>query len=211
MRTRQQQQEYIQFSTYRTDPELVTHHFLLWTRRNPNEFQELLINDTAALQASNFDRKNPTRIYAHGFTGNGQNHWSLRLRDRFLEKEDCNFINVDWRHLAAGPDYPRAVANVQLVGSLTGSFVKFLVLKGADLRRVHLIGFSLGAHVVGKAGQTMNGEIPRITGLDPAYPLFEEASADEKKAEKDSLLPLDTQIFGQTADRFNRCDNRSLL
>lgn len=145
----------------------------------------MFINDTAALQASNFDRKNPTRIYAHGFTGNGQNHWSLRLRDRthtknfspsesnqinliiitgFLEKENCNFISVDWRHLAAGPDYPRAVANVQLVGSLAGSFVKFLVLKGADLRRVHLIGFSLGAHVVGKAGQTMNSEIPRITG-----------------------------------------------
>jgi hypothetical protein len=82
----------------------------------------------------------------------------------FLEKEDSNFISVDWRQLAAGPDYPRAVANVQLVGSLTGSFVKFLVSKGADLRRVHLIGFSLGAHVVGRAGQTMNSEIPRITG-----------------------------------------------
>lgn len=84
----------------------------------------------------------------------------------FLDKEDCNFISVDWGLLAAGPDYPRAVANVESVGSLTGNFVKFLISKGADLSRFHLIGFSLGAHVVGKAGQTMNGDIPRITGLN---------------------------------------------
>jgi hypothetical protein len=91
----------------------------------------------------------------------------------FLDKEDCNFISVDWGLLALGPNYIRAVSNVEYVGSFTGNFVKFLTLKDADLSRIHLIGFSLGAHVVGKAGQTMNGDIPRITGLNmlirPSY------------------------------------------
>nr|CAH0104974.1 unnamed protein product [Daphnia galeata] len=173
-------QQEIQFSKIdRIDSEITTPHFLLWTRRNSKKFQELFINDTATLRSSNYVRKNPTRIYSHGFTENGQNRLSLRLRDRFLDKEDCNFISVDWGLLALGPNYIRAVSNVEYVGSFTGNFVKFLTSKGADLSRIHLIGFSLGAHVVGKAGQTMNGKIPRITGLDPAYPLFEDVNADE--------------------------------
>jgi hypothetical protein len=66
--------------------------------------------------------------------------------------------------LAAGPDYPRAAANTRLVGLLTGDFVNFLVSQGTDLIKLHLIGFSMGAHVVGLAGHIANGVLPRITG-----------------------------------------------
>lgn len=80
--------------------------------------------------------------------------------------DDCNFISVDWEKLAAGPNYFAAADNVDAVGVRTASLVDFLVLEGgADLDQFHLIGFSLGAHVVGKAGQKMTvGSIPRITG-----------------------------------------------
>ena len=37
-----------------------------------------------------------------------------------------------------------------------------------SLNNVHIVGFSLGAQVAGKAGAVLNGSLARITGLDPA-------------------------------------------
>ncbi|KAF4517962.1 hypothetical protein B566_EDAN005329 [Ephemera danica] len=49
-----------------------------------------------------------------------------------------------------------------------------LVFVGAiRLDSLHLMGFSLGAHVSGVAANRLtSGRVPRITGLDPAYPGF---------------------------------------
>lgn len=83
----------------------------------------------------------------------------------FLQREDCNFISVDWRFLALPPVYPKSAANVQPVGELTGKLINFLISQGADRLKFHLLGFSLGAHVVGRAGLTATDIMPRITGL----------------------------------------------
>lgn len=98
-----------------------------------------------------------------------------------------NVIVVDWGQLAdpkfsgdAGNlFYGFAVKNVPLVGKRVGEFVYFLLNNGAvsgGLDQIHLLGFSLGSHVSGNAGNTikqMTGSlIGRISGLDPAGPSF---------------------------------------
>ncbi|XP_046396030.1 inactive pancreatic lipase-related protein 1-like [Ischnura elegans] len=62
----------------------------------------------------------------------------------------------------------------QEIGAYIAQMVEFLVSEGdLDLGRLHLMGHSLGAHVMGQAGKHMLSEkISRITGIDPAGPLF---------------------------------------
>lgn len=54
---------------------------------------------------------------------------------------------------------------VPAVGKRLGQFVIWLTTLGVSYDQIHLIGFSLGAHVVGNAGRETNGQIRRITGL----------------------------------------------
>ena len=54
------------------------------------------------------------------------------------------------------------------VGRYLARFIKFLNENGVDIQRLHMVGFSLGAEVVGFAGKTLkelNLRLPRITGM----------------------------------------------
>jgi len=168
---------------YDVDPAYVLENtrFLLWTRQNPTDFQELKIGDVSKLTESGFNSNVPTKIFAHGFTENGHTlTYIMNMRDEYLKREDCNYIAVDWEPLALLPLYIRSMTYSTLVGEQTGNLINFLVEQGADLKDFHVIGFSLGAHVAGKAGATVNGVLPRITGLDPAYPLFSMEDTDQR-------------------------------
>jgi len=146
--------------------------FLLWTRQNPNAFQILSIGDAAALSRSNYVATKNTKVYAHGWTMSGFDTTATNLRDAFLQKEDCNFISVDWQDAAGYANYYVSASNTLPVGNLMGDLVNFLLAHGSSLTRFHYVGFSLGAQVVGNAGAQTTGRVPRITGLDPAYPGF---------------------------------------
>jgi len=74
-----------------------------------------------------------------------------------------------------------------------------------DMSEVHLIGFCLGANVAGKAGEIVKNEIKRkigrITGLDPAGPLFGKEigrTLDKRDAEAVDVIHTNAGRFGIT-------------
>lgn len=71
---------------------------------------------------------------------------------------------MDWKRLALA-DYVTATHGVPAVGRGLGQFMEFLCgVTGLSLNNVHLVGFGLGAHVVGNAGRELGGRAARVTG-----------------------------------------------
>lgn len=163
--------------------------FYLWTQDNPIN-EDVLSLDVESITMSNFRTTKPTKILVHGFTDNGKCRWVKLTRDSFLATEDVNVISLDWEKLA-GPDsnYFEAASNARLVGYILGDFISFLVESvEVPWENLHVIGFSLGAQTVGYAGHYLNGQLPRITGIDPAGFLFHTSPDEERLSKEDAVF-----------------------
>ncbi|XP_035447526.2 pancreatic triacylglycerol lipase-like [Spodoptera frugiperda] len=146
--------------------------YFLYTRRNPSNSQTLVINDANSVTSSNFNANHPTVVIAHGWLSNQNSDLNPSIRDVYLRKSETNVIVLDWRRLALA-DYVTAVRGVPDVGRGLGQFLAFLNrVTGQPFNRMHLVGFSLGAHLVGNAGRELGGRAARVTALDPAGPLW---------------------------------------
>ena len=77
-------------------------------------------------------------------------------------------IIVVWGPGAAAPNYFQAVANTRVVAKQTKMVIDMLAKRGTLLKKIHLIGHSLGAHTSGHVGYLLKPEnktIGRITGI----------------------------------------------
>ncbi|XP_033112873.1 pancreatic lipase-related protein 2-like [Anneissia japonica] len=126
------------------------------------------------VSSSNFNSAIPTKFIIHGFDESGSEYWVREMRRLLLIEGNYNVIVVDWEKGAEDDsfeaDYNDAVGNSRIVGAEVDLLITKLqsVYTNISLDSMHLIGFSLGAHVAGFAGDRLNGGIGRITGLDPA-------------------------------------------
>uniref|UniRef100_A0A6I8P516 Triacylglycerol lipase n=1 Tax=Ornithorhynchus anatinus TaxID=9258 RepID=A0A6I8P516_ORNAN len=149
-------------------PEEINTRFLLYTRDNPKNFQEISAVNHATIQRSHFRMDKISRINIPGWKTDGK--WQRHMCNVLLEAEDVNCINLDW--LNGSLEYNTAVNNLRVVGAEVAYFIDVLMkVFGYSPSKVHLIGHSLGAHLAGEAGSRLRG-IGRITGLDPAGPYF---------------------------------------
>ncbi|XP_024892480.1 pancreatic triacylglycerol lipase-like [Temnothorax curvispinosus] len=150
--------------------------FKLYTRENPFGEEQLFLNNTEVLYASHFNESRPTKFIVHGFSDTGNEGWIRDLIDAYLLYQDVNVIVVGWGILASEA-YPVAAKNTRLVGEYLGQFLDFLNRdSNLEYKDVHISGHSLGSCVAGFAGAYHDGRVGRITGLDPASPLFETIS-----------------------------------
>ncbi|KAG5344875.1 PLA1A Phospholipase, partial [Acromyrmex heyeri] len=160
--------------------------FFLFTKHNPEEGQQLLVNDTSSnLADTNFVAALPTKIIVHGYNSDMQLSYLVDVKNEYLKRASYNVIAIDWHRLAIGPCYPIAVHNVPHVGDCLAQLVDRLRDYGA--KDIHVIGFSLGAHVPAFAANVLRPyKLTRITGLDPAMPLFITVNKDEKLDSSDA-------------------------
>ncbi|VVC40073.1 Hypothetical protein CINCED_3A010000 [Cinara cedri] len=159
-------------------PDTVDTKFLVMTRENRSDLISITYGDErVSMLNSNLKPGLPTKIIIHGYKGSGRDKGAKLLGDALLDLEDANVVFVDWEKGAAGPAYAVAAANTQLIGRQLAIMIMDMVELNSDPGQIHIIGFSLGAHVAGFAGKALKLNditVGRITGLDPASPLFRE-------------------------------------
>lgn len=144
---------------------LAVNYITFYFSLNPVNPQVLIHGSAASILMSNYDYDKPMNVIIHGWLGedlNAPEYSSLAYS--VLTAQDSNVIVVDWRDLASST-YTTAVAGVPSVGQHLGDFVIFITsVFGIKWNLVHFIGFGLGAHVAGIAGQQSGGRPTRITG-----------------------------------------------
>ncbi|XP_034946131.1 uncharacterized protein [Chelonus insularis] len=151
-------------------PKDVGTRFFVYQSRKPRSISTEVPADDINERVSNaIDPELPTKVIVHGFGSDCEHIWVYEMRSALMSVHDCNIVCVDWSPGSAIPNYVRAAANTRLVGRQLAKLIKSL---NVSLDTVHMIGFSLGAHVAGFAGAEL-ANVSRITGLDPAGPLFE--------------------------------------
>jgi len=154
--------------------------FFLYTRQNPDDY-DTIDDSIDSITNSHWDVNAPVKIFAHGFASSATSGSAEEIKRGYITNgypENVNLVLVQWKRLALPPFYFSAAENTQLVGEKIAHLVNFLVENQfTTISKLHLGGHSLGAHAVGIAGSLFQESnpgkiIPRITGLDPALPLF---------------------------------------
>lgn len=121
-----------------------------------------------------FDPSIETKILVHGWKSSSMSNTIQSIKNEYLKKGKHNIIAVNWRNQADNIYYLEPARYTVQVGKAVANLIDMLVeQKSADPKKIHLIGHSLGAHIMGYAGSYSRHRISRITGLDPARPAFE--------------------------------------
>ncbi|XP_053548657.1 pancreatic triacylglycerol lipase isoform X2 [Bombina bombina] len=182
-------------STLPWSPEKINTRFFLYTRENTSIFQEVKIS---TISASNFNTSRKTHFIIHGYLEKGDYIWMEKMCQTMLQVEDVNCFSVDWSG-GSRTLYSQATANIQVVGAEVANFINTLQSNFSHpLSMVNLIGHSLGAHAAGEAGRRNPG-IGKISGLDPAGPLFEGTPTEVRLDLTDAVL---VQVIHTNAAEF---------
>ncbi|XP_055383739.1 endothelial lipase-like [Condylostylus longicornis] len=166
----------------------------------------IILDDTSLSKLGNrFSPKSKDiKIIIHGWRAH-RNHIAVTpIRDAYLLKGHDAVFMADWGS-ASAILYFDSRYFVKPVGLKIAKMIeKFVRKQKIELSQIHLIGHSLGAHIAGNIGQYFNGTIGRITGLDPAGPLFEDFVKDglmPKHAKFVDCIHTDAPILGQYLQR----------
>uniref|UniRef100_A0A4W5MZB4 Phospholipase A1 member A n=1 Tax=Hucho hucho TaxID=62062 RepID=A0A4W5MZB4_9TELE len=184
---------------YRQQGSKLQVQYLLLTRKN-TDCASLFSQESLSNNSSYFNSSLPTKIIVHGYRALGSKpSWVKQLAQALLRAQDANVVVVDWVY-GASFAYNLVVENYKEVAVQISVLINQLQNHGCKLESFHFIGVSLGAHVSGFVGTLFKGEIGRITGLDPAGPMFKGADTFDRLDPSDALfveaIHTDSDYFG---------------
>lgn len=137
------------------------------------------LNDTSKIfKHSNFHNDRPTMLYGYGYTEKFTSLSTQTVVKSYIERGDHNILVVEWSNYSDGNYVLNAIPNSYKVGEIIGKTLLSMKSSGFRLENFHLVGHSLGGHLVGFIGRSVQNNsnqtvrITRITALDPAGPLF---------------------------------------
>lgn len=136
-------------------------------RFNP---EKPIILDSSAKPATNSNvadhlSRVPLKMVTHGWESSADKNAVMNIKNAFLATNDVNVIAVDWSSIADSALYPIVAYQTKEVGTYIGHFLDALSDRyNVHGDQVHLIGHSLGAHIMGKAAKTSKLNVNRITG-----------------------------------------------
>ncbi|KAM9311874.1 hepatic triacylglycerol lipase [Gastrophryne carolinensis] len=174
------------------DPNIQTKFMLYNGGAVADNMCQIVTLQPETLENCGFNATLPLVIIVHGWSLDGRlEDWVLKMAYAFKSSErQINVVIANWL-ASAFKHYAVAVQNTRFIGLDIAEFVEWLESSILLPRsQVHLIGYSLGAHVSGFAGTYVNGseKIGRITGLDPAGPLFEGMSVTDRLSPDDATV-----------------------
>ncbi|XP_004525105.2 pancreatic triacylglycerol lipase [Ceratitis capitata] len=121
-----------------------------------------------------------TKMLVHGWKSSTQSRSIQSIREAYARRGNMNVFAINWRDQAESIYYLKPARYAIHVGRAISRLIDLLVEEYyARPERIHLIGHSLGAHIMGYAGSYARYRVGRITGLDPARPAFENCIGPE--------------------------------
>ncbi|XP_054265666.1 phospholipase A1-like [Macrosteles quadrilineatus] len=147
--------------------------FWLYTRDRQNDGYKFNPCDEATIRNAPFIRNLPVKVLVHGYTMNKDKAINEELRPAYFKSGDMNIISVDWSPISKEHCYTEAAYSIPTVGKCVAEFLKQVQRLRTDLGQMHMLGHSMGAHVV--AWASLDLDLPRVTQFDPALPLFSDS------------------------------------
>ncbi|XP_055383035.1 pancreatic triacylglycerol lipase [Condylostylus longicornis] len=167
-----------QINVHPQRPSEIQPHFPVFNKENPENPNFVDLKKPTDVTKFGINPYAKFFVIVHGYLEAGNKPWMLDTAKKLLRAEpDCSVMMIDWG-AGSHPPYTQAVANIRLVGVMAAHIIHLIYAETGmkNLDQVHMIGHSLGSHLSGYTGTALQKEfglkLGRITGLDPAAPLF---------------------------------------
>ncbi|CAF0813991.1 unnamed protein product [Rotaria sp. Silwood1] len=165
-------------------------YFHVFSKQNIDKPKSILWTDKKKWLKEKSFQNCSIKLIAHGYAERWNMDWRWDwvkdMKNELLNnkvKENFCVIAIDWEKGAREINFITAVANADIAGEHLAEFIQN---NHIDPKRLHCIGFSLGAHLCGFASNNYfvisnkRAKFARITGLDPSGPLLRKASVDKR-------------------------------